>query len=212
MNAFRIPRSAFLLLGPTGAGKTPLGDEIERCGLWGRRCCHLDFGERLRAVDAAGEGTFGLSGEEVAVVRTALRGGALLENEHFGIAEKILAAFRDDRGMGPDDLLLLNGLPRHVNQAADVDRCVNVRMVLSLDCPPDVVHTRIETNAGGDRSGRADDSLDEVRRKLELFAARTMPILDYYRAKRVRIESVEVTPRMTHQDAFRAVAVLVPIQ
>ena len=39
---------AILLLGPTGSGKSPLGDELEANGLNGRRCLHFDFGRRLR--------------------------------------------------------------------------------------------------------------------------------------------------------------------
>ncbi|MEE8450650.1 MAG: hypothetical protein V3R99_02015 [Thermoguttaceae bacterium] len=41
---------AALLLGPTGAGKTPLGRLIEQRGLWGVRCLHFDFGDNLREV------------------------------------------------------------------------------------------------------------------------------------------------------------------
>jgi hypothetical protein len=58
-----VPNSlpALLLLGPTGAGKTPLGDWLEAHGLWGRPCHHFDFGANLRAVVAvvAGLGAFG---------------------------------------------------------------------------------------------------------------------------------------------------------
>ena len=45
---------AVLLLGPTGAGKSPLGDWLEARGLWGRPCHHFDFGANLRAIVAAG--------------------------------------------------------------------------------------------------------------------------------------------------------------
>ncbi|MCX7427258.1 MAG: hypothetical protein NTW96_16720 [Planctomycetia bacterium] len=41
---------AMLLLGPTGSGKTPLGDLLERRGLGGRRCVHFDFGAHLRRI------------------------------------------------------------------------------------------------------------------------------------------------------------------
>ena len=40
--------SAILLLGPTGSGKTPLGELMERRGFGGRRCRHFDLGDRLR--------------------------------------------------------------------------------------------------------------------------------------------------------------------
>ena len=41
---------AVVLLGPTGSGKTPLGEWLEAKGLGGRRCHHFDFGTRLRRV------------------------------------------------------------------------------------------------------------------------------------------------------------------
>lgn len=48
----RLP--AVLLLGPTGAGKTPLGRICAQRGLWGRSCTHVDFGACLRRA-AAGD-------------------------------------------------------------------------------------------------------------------------------------------------------------
>ncbi|HPP52686.1 MAG TPA: nucleoside monophosphate kinase, partial [Thermoguttaceae bacterium] len=39
-----------LLLGPTGSGKTPLGELLAQQGVWGRRCVHFDFGAQLRRI------------------------------------------------------------------------------------------------------------------------------------------------------------------
>ena len=114
--------AALLLIGPTGSGKTPLGDLLDREGLWHRRCCHFDFGERMRRI-VAGAGGMGvppmggvstgetpvgptvkmpvprrmgivaggaaLSPTVVEFLRGVLASGALLEDEHFHIAEKI---------------------------------------------------------------------------------------------------------------------------
>ena len=46
----RTTNRAALLLGPTGSGKTPLGDIIAQRGLWGANCRHFDFGANLRAI------------------------------------------------------------------------------------------------------------------------------------------------------------------
>jgi hypothetical protein len=43
-----MKNKAILPLGPTGSGKTPLGDYLEERGLFGRRCVHFDFGEKFK--------------------------------------------------------------------------------------------------------------------------------------------------------------------
>ena len=43
-----------------------------------------------------------------------------------------------------------------------------------------------------DRTGRKDDDLEFVKRKLAIFQERTSPILDHYRGKGVRICMVQV--------------------
>lgn len=169
---------AMLILGPTGAGKSPLGDALEAEGLAGRRCFHFDFGERLR--HAAEHGGKGLSEEDLFFIRDVLEKGALLENETFYIARAILGDFLETRGAGAEDLVVLNGLPRHAGQARDVGEALEIVLVVALECTGETVHARIEGNTGGDRTGRTDDSLAKTSRKLEIYAARTQPLLDHY--------------------------------
>lgn len=181
---------ALLLLGPTGSGKTPLGDCLERRGLWNRRCFHFDFGANLRRV--ADEGGHGLSASDLETVRDALRRNALLEDSQFPIAERILADFILRRDVQGGDLLVLNGLPRHVGQAEAIDRLLRVRLVIALDCPSETVLSRIAGNTGGDRAGRQDDSPAEIARKLEIYRSRTVPLLDRYAAEGVQIAAFDV--------------------
>ena len=196
------PRCALLLLGPTGSGKTPLGECLEQRGLWGRRCHHFDFGANLRAVADRASPPSWLTAEDMALVRRVLATGALLENETFHVAERILTAFLRERQAKGADLLVLNGLPRHAGQARDVDRLARVCLVVHLDCSPQTVHERIHTNAGGDRGERSDDSVAEVVRKLGLFRERTMPLLDHYEGKGVRIVKV-IVETATSPDEIR---------
>lgn len=184
---------ALLLIGPTGSGKTPLGELLERDGLWGKRCLHFDFGASLRLVANADAPPAGLSHADVAAVQEALCGGLLLENEHFDIAGRILMQRLREAKLTERDLLVLNGLPRHVGQAQDVDRLVHTADVVCLDCAPEVVRARIELNAGGDRTERTDDSAAEVASKLQLFQERTAPLLRHYREMRARLHTLTVT-------------------
>jgi len=199
-SAFGNRQSAILLLGPTGSGKTPVGERLERRGLAGQRCVHFDFGANLReAVATAGE-VHGLAADEVVFLEGVLHANALLEDEHFPIARHIIEGFCRRRGVGRDDWLILNGLPRHVGQAEDVDGLVDVRAVLQLECPVEIVRERIRRDAGGDRAEREDDSAGEVERKLRTFAERTMPLLDHYCQKGVILCAFAVTVNTVPDD------------
>jgi adenylate kinase family enzyme len=185
------PKAA-LLLGPTASGKTPLGDLLESRGLRGRRCVHFDFGARLRLAAEAGPGFGRLDAADLAVIRRSLETGALLENETFPVAGKIFRAFAQDRALSADVLLVLNGLPRHAGQAGDTASLVRVETVVHLRCDADAVRARIRSNAGGDRTGREDDSPGAVEAKLRLFRERSLPLLDFYRARGAQILTLDV--------------------
>ena len=194
--------SAILLIGPTGCGKTPLGQMLEAKGLGPRECLHLDFGELLRSA-AAGDGPQTLGRDDVAFIRDVLLAGALLENEHFHIAGKLVAGALDSAGLGDDVVVVLNGLPRHVEQARDVQRLFDVAAVVDLACSADTVRQRIGTNVGGDRAARADDDEQAVRDKLALFARRTRPLIDYYRRAGARVVTIPIGPTTTAADAWQ---------
>ena len=199
-----MPRPrAMLLVGPTGSGKSPLGDVLEKRSSCDRRCVHFDFGRELRRIVAGDEPSDCLAGEDVDFLKGVLETGALLEDEHFPIAEKILRGFIERSGLAEDDFILLNGLPRHIGQAESVDAIVDVQRVISLDCTPEVVYERIRLNIGGDRSGRPDDDAESVRKRLEVFAARTEPLIDHYRCIGVNVVTVEMEVRTTPEDIQR---------
>jgi adenylate kinase family enzyme len=186
-------QQAILLLGPTGAGKTPLGDCLDEHGLWGCACAHFDFGAQLRrAAGSGGSASAGLSAEQTAVIGEALQSGRLLTDAEFPIAAALLRAFLVERRVGERDWLVLNGLPRHAGQADAIDRFAHVKVVVALRCSPEVVRERIRLNTGGDRAGRTDDSREAVAAKLELYTERTQPLLDHYAARGARLVAIDV--------------------
>ncbi|MHC4406662.1 MAG: nucleoside monophosphate kinase [Planctomycetota bacterium] len=195
-------RRAILLLGPTGSGKTPLGDLIAERGLWSARCLHFDFGASLRRI-VEGSPDPSFSRDDVDFLRRVLQSGALLENEHFPLAKRIFRSFLAARGADDHTVVLLNGLPRHAGQAGDVDRIVRIEAVVCLRCPRDTVLARIRADVGGDRAGRDDDDPRSVAAKLRLFDERTAPLLEHYRRLQARIETIDVTASMTPQQAWQ---------
>lgn len=191
----RIP--ALLLVGPTGSGKTPLGNLIAERGLWRRKCVHFDFGATLRSIVDRNRPGRSIGRADIDFLREIIRSGALLEDQHFPIAERILASFLAAHGADARTLIVLNGLPRHVGQAEALDSLLRVEAVVNLRCSGQIALERIRANVGGDRAGRTDDDLVSIRRKLTLFAAQTAPLLDHYRSLGIGIESIDVTPTMT---------------
>lgn len=191
------PQRAILLLGPTGSGKTPLGEWLDARGLWGCNCHHFDFGSQLRALAATSAST-DFRCDEIRLVQRVLTNGALLENETFHLAEKILETFIRRRGLQEGDWLILNGLPRHLGQAEAMDQIVRIRAVIQFECPGPVIRERLRLNTGGDRAARDDDQDGLVERKLALYEERTRPLVGHFRRQGAEVialpVAVETTP------------------
>lgn len=194
---------SLLLLGPTGVGKTPLGDALDADGLLGRPCRHFDFGAKLRALARRGPGGR-FDADDVVFVRAVLTEGALLEDERFELAARLFHAFCDEGADRQGDLVVLNGLPRHQGQAEAVSALVDLRLVVELRCEPAVVYERIRRDSGGDRAGRDDDGLAEIAKKLRLFEQRTRPILDWCARRGLPIVPLDVSRDSTGASLRRA--------
>ncbi len=203
-------RRAVLLLGPTGSGKSPLGEMMERRGLWGAQCVHFDFGASLRGLVERDEPDACVTRADLDFLREVLRSGTLLEDRHFPLAERILRSFLSRRAATRETLVVLNGLPRHAGQAEDMGRLLDVAAVAHLICPAETVLARLRINIGGDRAGREDDDLASVREKLAVYAARTEPLVAFYRARGTPVVTLEVTDSMTPDEAWHRLAGMAP--
>jgi len=193
-----------LLVGPTGSGKSPVGMLLERRG--GFR--HFDFGAELRAA-AAGERD--LSPEDAAYVRRLLDAHALLPDERFDLAQRLLEGFLERVAFDPRrEMLVLNGLPRHAGQARAIARLVRVELVVVLECGPAAAGARVARRSRGeglDHAGRDDDTPEAVARKLALFATETPQLLAHYRAQPgVRIRRLRVHADTREEDLAAEVA------
>jgi adenylate kinase family enzyme len=204
------PIEAILLIGPTSAGKTPLGDYMQQRGILGRRCHHFDFGQELRNLAACEEPSSDFSPDEHQFIRDVLERGRFLEDEHFPLAEKIFRRFFADRGRQEQDLVVLNGLPRHAGQARDMERTVSVSHVLVLECRAEDVCARIEMNTGGDRTSRTDDSREMIREKLALYYSRTAPLMEYYSAKGCGLATLHVDAASSSESLYAQLLRLLP--
>ncbi len=189
--------TTILLLGPTGSGKTPLGDALAAAGCNGRRTAHFDFGAHLRAAVTNPEHYPLLPPADVTLLKQKLLDNALLEDHEFYIAERILGSFVTTRNLDSDCCLILNGLPRHIGQAEALEALLSVSQVIYLECSPEVVLHRIHANAGGDRTERTDDSTAEIQRKLAIFTERTAPLCDFYRSRNIPVRTIRIEPELS---------------
>jgi adenylate kinase len=205
---YQYPVDSILLLGPTGVGKSPLGDAIALNGLFGRRCHHFDFGSELRGAVSREELSSAYSSKELDFLQGVLKQGLLLENEHFPLAEKIFSLFLDRAGFASCNLLILNGIPRHTGQAEDIVNIAQIDALIVLDCSVEDICVRIRDNVGGDRTERSDDSKELIAVKLDIFRERTAPLVDYYAQRGCPIYRIKVTAAMTTDQAYRALSSL----
>jgi len=205
---YSSPINAMLLFGPTGVGKSPLGNAIAQNGLFGRRCHHLDFGEELRGAVSREDLSPAYSSKELDFIHGVLERGLLLENEHFPLAEKIFGLFLDRAGFASRDLLILNGIPRHTGQSEDIARIARIHALIVLDCTVDDVYHRIRNNVGGDRTERLDDDKKLIAKKLEIFRERTAPLVGYHSQRGCRIYRVNVSATTTTEQAYQSLSSL----
>jgi adenylate kinase len=172
-----------ILFGPPGGGKgTQAAHITERYGL-----PHVSTGEMLR--EEASRGT--ALGNEVAPIMA--EGRLVPDDLIVRVIESRLSQPDASRGV------LLDGFPRTVPQARALDAMLHRRrgqvdLVLCLDVPEDVLIQRLLDRARTE--GRADDNLETIQTRLDVYRRDTAPVLDHYRSSGVRIEEVDGDARI----------------
>jgi adenylate kinase family enzyme len=199
---FCFPVDAVLLLGPTGAGKSPLGEMIAQKGFLGKRAHHLDFGSELRSLAAGNGCSAPFSSCELDFIRGVLHNGLLLENEYFSLARKIIWHYLIRVRFLSGDILVLNGIPRHIGQARDMSSFVIINSLIVLECSEDAVLCRLRDNIGGDRTGRMDDNRELVKFKLTTYAERTAPLIEHYERSDSMIYRITMSDCTTTNEAY----------
>jgi len=159
-----------LLLGPQGAGK---GTQAARISTE-YSIPHVASGEILRAEMQAGT-------ELGRRVKDVYDRGDLVSDD------LMIELIRTRLGQGVTDVgFILDGFPRTTRQAealdemfGDIGRSFNV--VFALQIPDEVAFERLRKRA--EIEGRADDTDEAIRRRLENYHRETEPLIEYYRAR-----------------------------
>jgi adenylate kinase len=172
-----MPRDyqALLLIGMPGSGKSTQGKILAALpGIF-----FWEAGEVFRAIDA--DSAIGH------VIRQHSARGELIPDElAVALCLDDLEAHVIAGAYHPaTDLLVLDGIPRTVRQAALLDERVAVIKVLHLVCnDAEQVLQRLRRRAV--QQGRADDADERVLRdRVEVYQRSTAAVLDYYPADRI---------------------------
>ena len=159
-----------LLFGAPGVGKGTQGKILGSIpGFF-----HLSSGDIFRALDA---------NSELGKIfhKYSTRGELVPDDVTIDICTEYISNPTGADGYNPDtSLLILDGIPRNVNQARLMERHIHVLKVLHLVCED--LETLIERLRGrAIKENRTDDARESViRRRWEVYQEETSPLLHHY--------------------------------
>ena len=176
-----------LLVGPPGSGKGTVGPHLSEL----LDVPHVSSGQLLRA--SVREGDPHHIGEQVA-------------SGHL-VPDRVVAQVMAERLA---DGFILDGYPRNVRQAAELDRLLSddgrrVQLVLELIVPDEVASARLSRRAR--MESRSDDNPDTVAARLVTYRREAVALLAHY-ADRVRRVSASGDLDEVFQRAERALSSL----
>ena len=157
-----------VLLGAPGSGKgtqaARLKDHLQ--------VPHISTGDLLRAEVAAGS-------------KLGLEAKAVMDAGNL-VSDEILLGMLEDRFSRPDTAggFILDGYPRNLAQADALDQLLGrirqpMDYAVQLEVPTELLVERIAGRAKAE--GRADDSPESVRNRLQIYDNSTAPVIEFYR-------------------------------
>lgn len=178
---------AFIFLGAPGCGKGTQGQILGAIP----RLYHYSMGDAFRSMD-----TRTPIGQEFI---SYSRKGELVPDEltirYFKQqidARAVLHMFKPDI-----DILILDGIPRSVEQAKLLEEHIDVLQLFHLSCPNrDELITRIRKRAL--KEGRMDDASDEViQRRIRTYEESTRELVDHFADRRAAINANQAPVKVT---------------
>lgn len=104
------------------------------------------------------------------------------------------------------DTLVLDGIPRNINQAQMLKDTLDVRAIFKLTCAEkSKLIERLQRRAL--RDNRLDDAnLEVIRERLETYESETKPVLDFFGPDLVHVIDATQTPVNVLRDILRVIA------
>ena len=169
-----------ILCGAPGCGKGTQSEFIvEKYGL-----THLSTGDLMRHEVASGS-------ELGQLIESYTSQGQLVPDDvTIQLLEKHIESLpADTKG------LIFDGFPRTLNQAVQLERLMKKRgdktaILIDINVPEEEIIRRLIER--GKTSGRSDDNLDTIKKRLVVYHDQTRPVDDYYELmdKYVRIQGL----------------------
>lgn len=161
-----------ILFGPPGAGKGTQAVKIADKFGW----VHVSTGDILRA--EVSQGT-----ELGKKVQAIMEAGHLVSDDL--LIEIMESVFRKHTG---SDGFVLDGFPRTLNQAKELDRMLarlghSISKVLALEVNETELISRLLNRAM--EQGRKDDTEEVIRNRLVQYHQYTRPLIEYYQEKKL---------------------------
>ncbi|KAL8292367.1 hypothetical protein RQP46_001833 [Phenoliferia psychrophenolica] len=190
----------FVLGGP-GAGKGT------QCALLvsSLHFAHLSAGDLLRAEQQREGSEYG------ALIKNYITEGKIVPMEvTLKLLENAMREVIKSGKEGERKTFLIDGFPRQMDQAVKFDESVCLSsMVLFLVCPEDKLVQRLLKR--GETSGRDDDNIESIKKRLQTFIATSMPVVEYYRkqGKVVDIDS-SATVEEVNEEILKGMEKIIP--
>lgn len=174
-----IPHPAILIVGAPGSGKGTQGKVLGAIP----RFFHCACGDVFRSLD-----TRTALGQKF--VEYSSKGELVPDELTIGLWKVQIDNWIETYHYKPDiDILVLDGIPRNVEQAKIIESYLEVYTVIHLTCPDrDELSRRMRKRAL--KENRFDDASDEViSNRIETYEEETRPLIEYYKDKVVDIDA-----------------------
>jgi adenylate kinase len=165
----------YLLFGAPGSGKGTQGKTLGSIP----RFYHCPCGDVFRSIDTR-------TSVGKAFLDYSSKGQLVPDEITVELWKEAIEAAVDGHKFKPDiDTLVLDGIPRNVNQAKIMEALIDVEKVFHLSCPNrETLFGRLKKRALKDN--RLDDANEEViQRRLAIYDEESKPVLEHYSKNRV---------------------------
>jgi adenylate kinase len=165
----------YILFGAPGSGKGTQGKTLGSIP----RFYHCPCGDVFRSIDTR-------TSVGKAFLDYSSKGQLVPDEITVELWKEAIEAAVDGHKFKPDiDTLVLDGIPRNVNQAKIMEALIDVEKVFHLSCPNrETLFGRLKKRALKDN--RLDDANEEViQRRLAIYDEESKPVLEHYSKDRV---------------------------